>query len=167
MNRYAFYNTELGLIKIGYTNSAGFAISRVERIDAPDQPSELSGQVYEEIREYLAGKRQSFDFGYELQGTEFQMSVWRALAGIPYGQTRTYRQIAEASGSPRACRAVGMACNKNPLMIVIPCHRVVGSDGSLTGYAGGLELKKHLLELERRVTESANETAGGPVFSGI
>ncbi len=153
MNRFAFYNTEVGLIKIGYTDTAVFALSVVDRIDAPDQPSELSEQVYVEIKEYLAGKRRSFDFKYELYGTEFQMSVWRALAGIPYGQTRTYQQMAEAVGNPRACRAVGMACNKNPLMIVIPCHRVVGSDGSLTGYAGGLEMKKHLLELERRAVE--------------
>jgi methylated-DNA-[protein]-cysteine S-methyltransferase len=82
------------------------------------------------------------------KGTEFQQKVWAALCEIPYGETRTYGEIAAAIGSPKAARAVGMACNRNPVWITIPCHRVVGSNGSLTGYAGGLEMKKFLLELE-------------------
>ncbi|NLW74351.1 MAG: methylated-DNA--[protein]-cysteine S-methyltransferase [Clostridiales bacterium] len=154
MDRFAFYNTRLGLLKIGYTNTAVFSLTMTDKPDAPNQPSELSERAYTEIQEYLAGERQAFDFEYELRGTLFQVSVWRALAGIPYGQTRTYRQIAEATGNPRACRAVGMALSRNPLMIVIPCHRVTGTGGSLVGYAGGIELKRFLLELESRVVNT-------------
>ncbi len=84
------------------------------------------------------------------EGTDFQRKVWAALCEIPYGQTRTYGQVACAVGSPKAARAVGMACNKNPVWITIPCHRVVGANGSLTGYAGGLEMKRQLLNFEAK-----------------
>ena len=87
---------------------------------------------------------------YGMMGTEFQKSVWAALVRIPYGQTRTYGQIAADIGRPKAARAVGMACNQNPVWIAIPCHRVLGRNGALTGYAGGLDLKQKLLELEHR-----------------
>ena len=97
---------------------------------------------------YLAGERRSFDLPLDPRGTPFQRRVWAQLERIPYGQTRTYREVALASGSPKGFRAVGMANHCNPIPIFIPCHRVVGSDGSLTGYAGGLELKRALLALE-------------------
>ncbi|KAF5040337.1 Methylated-DNA--protein-cysteine methyltransferase [anaerobic digester metagenome] len=102
-----------------------------------------------QLNEYLDGKRNSFDLPLNPNGTEFQKKVWAALCDIPYGETRSYKQIAEYIGNPKACRAVGMANNKNPIMIFIPCHRVVGSDGSLTGYAGGLDMKEKLLSLEK------------------
>ncbi len=102
-----------------------------------------------QLNEYLEGKRNSFDLPLNPNGTEFQKKVWAALCDIPYGETRSYKQIAEYIGNPKACRAVGMANNKNPIMIFIPCHRVVGSDGSLTGYAGGLDMKEKLLSLEK------------------
>lgn len=102
-----------------------------------------------QLNEYLEGKRNSFDLPLNPIGTEFQKKVWAALCDIPYGETRSYKQIAEYIGNPKACRAVGMANNKNPIMIFIPCHRVVGSDGSLTGYAGGLDMKEKLLSLEK------------------
>ena len=102
----------------------------------------------QELLEYLAGKRKSFDLPLSPRGTPFQQRVWQALGDIPYGQTRTYAQIARAVDCPRGFRAVGMANHRNPIPILIPCHRVVGSGGTLTGYAGGLELKKALLELE-------------------
>ncbi|MDO4617879.1 MAG: methylated-DNA--[protein]-cysteine S-methyltransferase [Lachnospiraceae bacterium] len=114
-----------------------------------EQRSEFSDRVYAQVNEYLAGQRMSFDFGYRLAGTEFQKKVWEELCRIPYGETRSYKEIAEAIGNPGAGRAVGMANNKNPLLLVIPCHRVIGADGSLTGYAGGLAMKKYLLELEK------------------
>lgn len=101
-----------------------------------------------ELLEYLAGERRTFDLPLRPRGTPFQRRVWQALEDIPYGQTRTYAQIARAVDSPRGFRAVGMANHHNPIPILIPCHRVVGSGGALTGYAGGLELKKALLELE-------------------
>jgi methylated-DNA-[protein]-cysteine S-methyltransferase len=101
-----------------------------------------------QLREYFAGQRRHFDLPLAAQGTEFQRMVWRALTTIPYGEQRSYRDIAEAIERPRAVRAVGAANGRNPLPIVVPCHRVIGSDGSLTGFAGGLAAKIVLLELE-------------------
>lgn len=103
-----------------------------------------------QLEEYFAGRRQRFDLPLTLKGTPFQQKVWRALLDIPYGQTRTYGDIARAVDCPRGFRAVGMANNRNPVPILVPCHRVVGADGALVGYAGGLELKAALLALERR-----------------
>jgi methylated-DNA-[protein]-cysteine S-methyltransferase len=103
-----------------------------------------------QLEEYFAGKRKDFDVPLLAQGTSFQRSVWSALQGIPYGETRSYGQIAQIIGNPKASRAVGMANNKNPIWIMIPCHRVIGADGTLTGYGGGLDMKKRLLELEGR-----------------
>jgi methylated-DNA-[protein]-cysteine S-methyltransferase len=104
-----------------------------------------------QINEYLAGKRKDFCLPLALHGTEFQKAVWQALQGIPYGETRSYKDIAAAIGRPKAVRAVGMANNRNPIVVIVPCHRVIGHDGSLTGYGGGLPLKQRLLELERGV----------------
>ena len=106
--------------------------------------------VAKEITEYLSGKRKEFDIPLKLCGTDFQRSVWNALLTIPYGETRSYRDIAEQIGNPNACRAVGMANHRNPVAIIVPCHRVIGADGSLTGFGGGLELKQQLLDLEQR-----------------
>ena len=103
-----------------------------------------------QLREYLAGKRDEFDLPLAPDGTAFQQEVWRAVAAIPYGETRSYGEIARQIGKADAVRAVGAANGQNPLPIVIPCHRVIGSDGRLTGYGGGLPLKKRLLELESR-----------------
>lgn len=103
-----------------------------------------------ELQEYFAGKREDFTVPCDMKGTEFQKRVWNALKEIPYGKTCSYKEIAEKAGSPRAYRAVGMANHCNPIPIIVPCHRVVGADGKLTGYAGGLERKKTLLGLERR-----------------
>ena len=102
----------------------------------------------EALLSYLAGERQGLDLPLAPVGTDFQRSVWTALKAIPYGQTRTYGEIAAAIGRPKAVRAVGQANHHNPLPIFLPCHRVVGSGGTLTGYAGGLEMKKALLVLE-------------------
>ena len=99
--------------------------------------------------EYLDGKRKEFDFPYKMIGTEFQKKVWHALTKIPYGETRTYKEIATAVGNPKASRAVGMANNRNPIFIVVPCHRVIGANGKLVGYAGGLDMKDALLSLEK------------------
>lgn len=149
MNKYAFYDFEFGMLKIGYTVSAILSFNRVDQIDDSNEYSPLSDWAFDQVREYLEGDRRSFDFPYELHGTEFQQKAWNALCRIPYGETRTYKEIASMLGNPKASRAVGMANNKNPLMLVVPCHRVVGSNGKLVGYAGGLAMKKSLLELER------------------
>ncbi|MGD0270338.1 MAG: methylated-DNA--[protein]-cysteine S-methyltransferase [Candidatus Sulfotelmatobacter sp.] len=101
-----------------------------------------------ELEEYFAGKRREFTFPLDLRGTDFQKACWQALLAIPYGETRTYADIARAVGKPTAFRAVGMANNRNPIAIVVPCHRVIASDGTLYGYGGGLDIKRKLLELE-------------------
>lgn len=105
-----------------------------------------------ELEEYFAGVRREFTFSLDLRGTEFQLACWRALQQIPYGQTRTYADIARAVGRPQGFRAVGMANNRNPLAIVVPCHRVIASDGTLCGYGGGLDVKRKLLQLEGALT---------------
>jgi methylated-DNA-[protein]-cysteine S-methyltransferase len=101
-----------------------------------------------ELEEYFAGKRREFSFPLDLRGTDFQLACWRALLAIPYGETRSYAAIARAVGKANAFRAVGMANNRNPIAIVVPCHRVIASDGTLCGYGGGLDVKRKLLELE-------------------
>jgi methylated-DNA-[protein]-cysteine S-methyltransferase len=105
-----------------------------------------------ELEEYFAGKRREFGFPLDLRGTDFQRACWLALLAIPYGETRTYADIARVVGKPNAFRAVGMANNRNPIAIVVPCHRVIASDGTLCGYGGGLDLKRKLLELEGALT---------------
>jgi O-6-methylguanine DNA methyltransferase len=105
-----------------------------------------------ELEGYFAGKRREFTFPIDLRGTDFQLACWRALLAIPYGETRTYADIARAVGKPNAFRAVGMANNRNPVAIVVPCHRVIASDGTLCGYGGGLDVKRKLLELEGALT---------------
>ena len=117
-------------------------------LDMPRKPSALTNKAATQIQEYFAGKRREFDLPLDPKGTDFQLTVWKALQTVPYGETRTYAQIAEAIGKPHAYRAVGMANNKNPIPILIPCHRVIGANGTLTGYAGGLEIKRKLLALE-------------------
>jgi len=101
-----------------------------------------------QLKEYFAGTRKVFDIPLLLRGTDFQVAVWNVLQKIPYGKTCTYKDIATLAGNPKACRAAGMANNRNPIVIIVPCHRVIGSDGSLTGYGGGLEVKEYLLKLE-------------------
>ena len=103
-----------------------------------------------QLEEYFSGSRKCFDLPINPQGTPFQRSVWTALCDIPYGETRTYGEIAAGIGNKKACRAVGMANNRNPIAIIIPCHRVIGANGKLVGYAGGLEVKRFLLELENK-----------------
>ncbi|MBD5118366.1 MAG: methylated-DNA--[protein]-cysteine S-methyltransferase [Clostridiales bacterium] len=133
----------------------GEGLSRVSlcredvRPGAGEGETPLTLQAAAELDEYFAGRRKSFTVPLSPKGTEFQLAVWQALRDIPYGQTRTYGEIAAAIGRPRAARAVGMANHDNPLLIFTPCHRVVGKDGSLTGFACGLEAKRRLLELER------------------
>jgi len=113
-----------------------------------EESPRLMRPYLDQLQEYFAGKRRVFDFPLDLRGTDFQLACWRALVTIPYGETRTYADIARAVGKPHAFRAVGMANNRNPVAIVVPCHRVIASDGTLCGYGGGLDVKRKLLELE-------------------
>ena len=148
MTTYAFYQSPFGLLKIGAADGKVILVGIVSKQDEAHQPTPLSAEVYRQLQEYFAGKRTVFTVPYALNGTSFQQAVWMQIAKIPYGQTVTYKDIAQAIDKTRAFQATGRAVGANPLAILIPCHRVVGSNGELTGYAFGLEMKKSLLDLE-------------------
>ena len=141
----------------------GGALTRVQYLSPEEGRAASSSEATPLLREacaqldaYLAGRLRRFDLPLSPQGTEFQRRVWEELRRIGWGCTRSYGEVARAVGSPRGARAVGMACNRNPLLLVAPCHRVVGADGSLVGFGGGLELKRRLLELERTLLPLEN-----------
>ena len=137
------YNTILGEIYIaendGYICNVSFCELNYFR-----KETALIKQTYTQLEEYFKSERQTFDIRLSAQGTDFQKTVWKELQKIPYGKTATYKDIAKNIGNKNASRAVGMANNKNPIAIIIPCHRVIGSNGNLTGYAGGINIKKYL-----------------------
>lgn len=118
---------------------------------AAEEPDPVIAATARQLEEYFGGERRAFDLPLELSGTPFQRRAWLALADVPYGTTRSYGEQARRLGAPGAARAVGAANGRNPLPIVLPCHRLVGADGTLTGYGGGLEIKRTLLDLEARV----------------
>ena len=148
MAHSANYSFPIGSVTVGYEDDAVVSLKISPSAGVSDNPSLFSDQVAMELQEYFEGKRTRFTFPLRLDGTDFQKAVWQALLGIPYGQTRTYSQVAAAIGRPKASRAVGIACSKNPIWIAVPCHRVIGKNNALTGYAGGLDLKQKLLDLE-------------------
>ena len=147
---FLYFETPLGHMALGEEEE------HITRLYLPNSPTPrlmphetpLLGRAKEQLLEYLAGERTEFDLPLAPQGTPFQQKVWGALREIPWGETRTYRDIALAANCPKGYRAVGMANHRNPIPIFIPCHRVIAADGSLGGYAGGLELKKTLLAIE-------------------
>ena len=118
--------------------------------DIKPEHNAITKQTQFQLQEYLAGKRKKFDLPIRFRGTEFQQQTWQTLLSIPYGETRSYSEQAQLIGNPRAVRAVGRANGMNPIAIVVPCHRVIGKSGKLTGYAGGLDIKQFLLDLETR-----------------
>jgi methylated-DNA-[protein]-cysteine S-methyltransferase len=129
-------------------NSVGVTLSHPDT--ATTENWQLCNEAQTQLEEYFSGKRTVFDLPLQPQGTDFQQAVWKALQQIPFGETRSYGDIAQAIGKPKASRAIGQANNKNPIAIVIPCHRVIGSNHQLTGYAGGLWRKEFLLDLEQK-----------------
>ena len=143
---------KIGIADDGSGISDLFFCVRDKRPDAIERSTALLKKAAAQMDEYFAGKRRTFDLPLSLSGTAFQLAVWNALLTIPYGETRSYKDIAERIGNPKAVRAVGMANNRNPVSIIVPCHRVIGSDGSLVGYGGGVQMKDFLLRLERRYT---------------
>lgn len=146
---YFTYQTALGDLTICEEDNAIVAISTYFRSEeGEEKETALMQKAYQQLTEYMTGNRKSFDFPIAPKGTDFQKQVWQALCEIPYGQTRTYKQIAEAIGNPKAVRAVGMANNRNPLIVVVPCHRVIGIKGQMVGYAAGVDKKEFLLRLE-------------------
>ena len=150
MTQYAYYEFPPGILRIGHNGISILSIRKVDRQEDDHTPCPVTDLAAAQLREYFEGKRTVFDLPLAPEGTEFQRRVWDALLRIPRGETRSYGQIAAAIGKPGASRAVGQACNKNPIWIVIPCHRVVGKNSALTGYAGGLDMKQALLGLEQK-----------------
>jgi methylated-DNA-[protein]-cysteine S-methyltransferase len=147
----------VGKLKLVATETALVALlwenHKPSRVKLPDMISDAKNSVLlkteQQLKEYFAGKRKIFDLPMAPMGTDFQKSVWRALSKIPFGFTKSYAEVAKSIGRPKASRAVGAANGKNPISIIVPCHRVIGTNGKLTGFAGGLEAKSTLLNLEK------------------
>jgi len=145
------YDMSIGKVTIVEEDGAITYLNFGEVESGEERETPLINKTYEQLLEYFAGNRKTFDVLLAPKGTEFQQKVWQALQAIPYGETRSYKQVAEQIGNPKASRAIGMANNKNPIFIVIPCHRVIGANGSLVGFGGGLKLKQQLLTLEKKL----------------
>lgn len=157
MKNVFYYQTDVGQIGIAEN---GTAITNLyfnganPPKNANVKETDLLKDASRQLKEYVEGKRKLFELPLAPDGTDFQRNVWKALREIPYGETRSYGEIAKSIGRPNASRAVGMANNKNPILIFIPCHRVIGVNGKLVGYAGGLDVKKYILNLEKQYENS-------------
>jgi methylated-DNA-[protein]-cysteine S-methyltransferase len=154
MIRYRMVESPIGPLTLAGSDHALTHLLMADHAHAPDRAGwrrddTAFSAAAVQLDAYFAGDRTEFDLDLELGGTDFQRRVWSALLTIPYGQTRSYGQIADQIGAPSASRAVGLANGRNPISIIVPCHRVIGSNGSLTGYGGGLDRKRALLDLEK------------------
>ena len=153
--RYRTVESPIGPLTLAGDGSTLMHLRMTEQSHEPDRSgwtpagADAFADVVEQLNAYFAGTLTEFDVDLELHGTEFQRKVWAALQTIPYGQTRSYGEIAEQIGSPSASRAVGLANGRNPISIIVPCHRVIGAAGSMTGYGGGIDRKKMLIALEK------------------
>lgn len=149
-NKTAYYKSEIGIIKISYQEKIQ-SIKLVDKICSINEKTDISDKIFNQIDKYLKGEVKDFEIHdkLEITGTAFQKRVWEELIKIPYGETRTYKDIAEKINNPKATRAVGSAIGKNPFFIIIPCHRVIRSDGKMGGFAYGLDVKEKLLDLEK------------------
>jgi methylated-DNA-[protein]-cysteine S-methyltransferase len=155
MIQYRTIDSPIGLLTLA---GRGSVLSNLRMVDQTYEPSRADwspdpgafGAAVAQLEAYFAGELTDFDVELDLRGTEFQRRVWKALLTIPFGETRSYGEIAEQIGAPGAARAVGLANGHNPIAIVVPCHRVIGANGSLTGFGGGLDRKRALLELENQ-----------------
>lgn len=143
-----YYQTKIGRIKIAQEGDAIVEINVTESEKESEKETPLIKKTIKELEEYFEGKRKFFDIPISIKGTEFQEKVWEALLRIPYGETKSYEDIAKMIGCPKGARAVGMANHNNKIIIIIPCHRVIGKNGKLVGYAGGLPVKEKLLQIE-------------------
>ena len=154
--RYRTVESPIGPLTLAGEGSTLMHLRMTEQAHEPDRSDwtpagpDAFADVVEQLNAYFAGTLTEFDVDLQLRGTDFQRKVWAALRTIPYGETRSYGQIAEQIGSPGASRAVGLANGRNPISIIVPCHRVIGAGGSLTGYAGGVDRKRLLVALEKR-----------------
>ena len=150
------FDGKLCLLGFGHREMRRAVYGRIKKgldVEFVEQGDEILEKTRKQLNEYLNGNRKEFDIPLLMVGTDFQRRVWKALMKVPYGVTSTYGQIAEDIGSPKAVRAVGNANSANPISIIVPCHRIIGSDGELVGYGGGLSVKKRLLKLEQRNTD--------------
>ena len=149
MKGLIYYKSPVGYLLLKsedeYLTELSFADEKSEK----EIRTDVLISAIEELKEYFSKKRKEFDIPLKMKGTDFQKKCWRELQNIPYGETRSYKDIAESIGSPKAYRAVGLANNKNPISIIIPCHRVIGINGKLVGFGGGLDKKSYLLKLEK------------------
>jgi methylated-DNA-[protein]-cysteine S-methyltransferase len=154
-NFFTEFSSPIGTLELRGTETALTGVfmdghrHEAPRAEGAVRDAEPLREARQQLEEYFAGERRAFSLTLEPAGTEFQQRVWQALRAIPYGGTISYGELASRIGSPRAVRAVGLANGRNPISIIVPCHRVIGADGSLTGYGGGLERKRFLLALER------------------
>lgn len=160
MNKfYTTYTSPLGVMTLQANDDGMLGAWFETQTTQPENLGEyvedhlILGDVITQLDEYFSGQRKIFNIPLSANGTEFQIKVWQALTTIPYGQTWSYQDLANAINNPKAVRAVGLANGKNPISIIVPCHRVIGKNGKLTGYAGGVERKAQLLELEKRGNE--------------
>jgi methylated-DNA-[protein]-cysteine S-methyltransferase len=146
-----YLKTKIGTILIQANEEAieSIEILKEEYVDLPDESNFMTIEAAKQLGEYLGGERKEIFLPLKIRGTAFQQKVYKALMDIPYGETASYKEIAKAIGNEKACRAVGGANNKNPFAIVVPCHRVIGADGSMTGYGSGIDIKEILLKLEK------------------
>lgn len=147
----AYYKSEIGIVEITSSEDAVLSIYFVDKEGETGEMPEILKEAYTQIDEYFKGKRKEFNLKLFFEGTDFQNRVWNELTKIPYGQVVSYKDIAIAVGSEKAVRAVGSTNGKNKISIVVPCHRVIGSNGKLTGYAGGLHRKEWLLNHEKNI----------------
>ena len=148
MTEKFYYKSPIGILEIELENDT---IQRLRVVESCSKISERTGyfaEVVKQLDEYFAGNRTKFELNIYPKGTEFQKKVWAELLKIPYGKTKSYQEIAKTIGNPNAQRAVGSTCNKNPILLIIPCHRVVSKTGKLTGFACGIDRKEQLLKLE-------------------
>jgi len=147
MNKF-WYKSPFGILEIIYKNNSVISLKLVKNFEKTINKNDFSKNIKSQLDEYFKGERKVFDIKINPQGTEFQKKVWSELLKIPYGKTKSYSEIAEKIGHKNSQRAVGGACNKNPIMIFIPCHRVIAKNGKLNGFACGVEIKENLLRME-------------------
>ena len=153
MSNIFYYDTIIGRITIEESDHCITYVhfGEVKRPDSTVIETDILKRAGQQLKEYFEGKRLSFDLPLKMEGTEFQLKVWNALLQIPFGETRSYKEIAVAVGNPLGSRAIGNANNKNKISIIVPCHRVIGANGKLVGYEGGLDVKEKLLNLEKKI----------------
>jgi methylated-DNA-[protein]-cysteine S-methyltransferase len=161
LGRYVLASTHQGLVCLKPEEQAAARLRRWQKIGIRTEEGKgFSSRITEQLDDYFAGKLRQFDVAFDLRGTDFQRQVWKLLCSIPYGETRSYGEFARVLGNPQAGRAVGRANGTNPVSIIIPCHRVIGSNGTLVGYGGGLDRKQALLDLEARIIAQGKGRCG-------